>query len=247
MKILVTVKKTIDYNVQAQIASDGKSVVEDGVKMGFNPFCEIALEEAIRIAEKHPDVEITALTIGGDTEHDILRKSMAMGAHRSVLIEADNTLDTLHKAKILSAYIAKEHYDIILMGKQSIDGDHNHIPQMLSALLSWDMGLFCSEIEIKDKSIFIKREVDEGIISQTINLPCILSSDLRLNTPRFIPLPKIIQAKTKPIEKISLNSLEVDYTPEIERTALSLPEKRQKGEMVEDLDQLIEILKGVLK
>ena len=246
MKILVCLKKTLDYNVNPQIAPDQKSIVEVGVKMSTNPFCEIALEAAIRLYEINPNIEIHAITIGPESHQDILKRALAMGAHQAHLLKCDAPLSTLQKAKILKTYIEKSPYDLVLMGKQSIDQDHNHIPQMLGALLNWDTGLFCSKITINEGHLEVDREVDEGLCQRKMKLPCILSSDLRLNEPRFIPLPKIIQAKNKPINIIGTDAMMVK-APELVRTQLELPAARQKGTSTKDLSEFLAQLKEVLK
>lgn len=248
MKILVPLKKAIDYNVPAQIAADGKSVITQGVKMSTNPFCDIALEEAIRCAEKNPDIQITALTIGDESQTDTLKRAMAMGAHSATLIRSDMTEhETLHKAKLLHAFLQKEPHDLVIMGKQSIDGDHNHIPQMLGALLEWNTGLFCSEIELDHSTVTVKREIDEGLAMNTLQIPCILSCDLRLNEPRFIPLPKILMAKNKPITIVEENTLDVAHTKQVERLTLSLPIPRKKGKITHDFDEFVSQLREILK
>lgn len=247
MKILVCLKKTLDYNVKPQIAPDQLSIIETGVKMSTNPFCEIALEAAIQIYEHHPTADIHAITIGPESHENILKRALAMGAHHAHLLKHDQALSTLQKAQILKSYIEKNAFDLILMGKQSIDHDHNHVPQMLGALLGWDTGLFCSKISIHDNQLTIEREVDEGLCRRNINLPCVLSSDLRLNEPRFIPLPKIIQAKNKPVHVLAIDSVLKDTAPKLIRTGLEMPVARSKGQVTSDLSEFLVQLKEALK
>ena len=247
MKILVCLKKTLDYNVNPQIAPDQQSIVETGVKMSTNPFCEIALEAAIQLHENNPTIEIHALCIGPESHQDILKRALAMGAHHAHLLKCEHPLSTLEKAQLLKTYIENHPYDLVLMGKQSIDQDHNHIPQMLGALLNWDTGLFCSKIILNNDHLTVEREIDEGLCQRNIQLPCILSSDLRLNQPRFISLPKIIQAKNKPVAIIQADSLLKGTGPKLTRTKLELPPARKKGTTTNDLSEFLSQLKEVLK
>ena len=247
-KILVPIKKVVDYNVQVRPTPDNKGVDIANVKMGMNPFDEIALEEAVKIKEKNPDTAVISITVGKNTVQDVLRSSLAFGADRSILVETELDLGPLQIAKILQNIVESEHPDLIIMGKQAIDDDCNQTGQMLAGMLGWPQATFISEINIHEKEVFLKREIDSGIEELKTALPCVVTVDLRLNNPRFISLPNIIKAKKKEIKVIDANELNLDLSRKTQITEINEPKQREKGEIVQNVDKLIDSLKksGVL-
>ncbi len=249
MKILVAIKRTIDHNVKINVLPGNKGVELDNIKMSMNPFCKIAVEEAIRLKEAGIASEIVAVTLGIDKCQDILRAAQAMGIDRSILIETEETnLEPLAIAKTLKEIVNKENPNLILMGKQSIDAYNNQTGQMLAALLGWGQGTFASKIEKNDdNTINVTRKTDEG--SEVLNLktPCVITADLNLNKPRYASLPNIIKASKKPLEIISINDLEVDITPRITTIEIVKPMPRPKGIKVDSVTELIDKLKNEAK
>ncbi len=247
MKILVPVKRVVDYNVKVRVKSDQSGVELENVKMSMNPFDEIAIEEALRIKEKNIASEVIAISIGNTQVQETIRNALAMGADSGIFVNADNNLEPLSIAKILSSVVNKINPDIVIMGKQAIDDDMNATGQMLSALLGWSLSTFASKIEI-DKSIAkVSREVDEGIEHLEIKLPAIITTDLRLNEPRYASLPNIMKAKKKPIEEIMVQDLGIEISQKLEIVKVEEPKKRESGIMVKSVDELLEKLTNEAK
>ncbi len=247
MKILVPVKRVVDYNVKVRVKNDQSGVELENVKMSMNPFDEIAIEEALRIKEKNIASEVIAISIGKTQVQETIRNALAMGADSGIFVNADNNLEPLSIAKILSSVVNKTKPDIIIMGKQAIDDDMNATGQMLSALLGWSLATFASKIEI-DKSIAkVSREVDEGIEHLEIKLPAIITTDLRLNEPRYASLPNIMKAKKKPIEEIMVQDLGIEISQKLEIVKVEEPKKRESGIMVKSVDELLEKLTNEAK
>ena len=247
MKILVAVKRVIDYNVQIRIKTDGSSVETENVKMSMNPPDENAVEEALRIKEAGKAEEIIIVSIGEEKSKETIRTALAMGADRGIFVSAPADIEPINVAKILQKIVEKENPSIVLMGKQAIDDDCNQTGQMLSALLGWSQGTFISKIEVGDSNISITREIDEGLEMLKLNLPSIITCDLRLNEPRYASLPNIMKAKKKPIEDLTKEDLGVDITPRIKQLQVEEPPKREKGIMVKDVAELVQKLKNEAK
>ena len=247
MKLLVTVKRVIDYNVQIRVKADGSGVEKDNVKMSMNPPDENAVEEALRIKEAGKADEIIILSIGNDKAQETIRTALAMGADRGIHIKTDNDLEPLAISKIISKVAEEEKPSIILMGKQAIDDDCNQTGQMLAALLNWPQATFASKIEVKDKSLEVTREVDEGLETIETNIPSIVTCDLRLNEPRYASLPNIMKAKKKPIEEIAASDLGVDTSPRVEQIKVEEPPKRKAGIKVANVAELVQKLKNEAK
>lgn len=247
MKILVAVKRVIDYNVKARIKSDGSAVDLANVKMAINPFCEIAVEEAVRLKEKGVATEIVVVSIGPQAAQEQIRTALALGADRGILITVDNDLEPLAVAKCLKAVVDKEQPDMVLMGKQSIDGDNNQAGQMLAALSGYPQGTFASVVDIADGAIEVTREVDGGLQTLKLNLPAIVTTDLRLNEPRYASLPNIMKAKSKPMETTNPEELGVDVSPRTTLLKVETPAQRQEGVKVADVAELLEKLKNEAK
>ena len=243
MKILVTVKRVIDYNVQVRVKSDGSGVEKENVKMSMNPPDENAVEEALRIKEAGKADEIIVLSIGQEKCQETIRTGLAMGADRGILVKTSDEVEPLAISKIVSKIVEIEQPGLILMGKQAIDDDSNQTAQMTSAILGWPQATFASKIEIDDSTATITREIDEGLERIKVKLPFIASCDLRLNEPRYASLPNIMKAKKKPIDIKSSEELGVDVTPRIENIKISEPPTRQKGVMVTDVAELVQKLK----
>jgi electron transfer flavoprotein beta subunit len=248
MKILVSIKRVVDYNVRVQIKSDGSGIETDGIKMSMNPFDEIAVEEAIRIKEAGQAQEIIVASIGSDASQEQLRSALAMGADAAILIKTDDAIQPLTAAKALAALVAKEKPDLVLMGKQAIDDDACQTPQMLAALLDWPQATFASHIVIADGKAEVVREVDAGLETVSVDLPAVISTDLRLNEPRYIKIPQIMKAKTKPLHSFSFDDLGITPAPALKLLNTSLPPPRQPGIKVNSVADLVEALKerGVL-
>jgi len=243
MKVLVAVKRVVDYKVQIRVKSDQSGVETQNVKMSVNPPDENAIEEAIKLKEQGIATETIAVSIGDDKSQDVLRTAMAMGLDRSILAKTDQLLEPLAVAKVLKSIVDKEKPDLVLLGKQAIDDDANQTGQMLSALLNWPQGCFISKLKIENKLLTISREIDEGIENLEINLPAILTCDLRLNTPRFASLPNIMKAKKKPLEIVDVGELGIDISPKIKTLKVTEPAGRKAGMMVSDVKELIQKLK----
>ena len=247
MKLLVTVKRVIDYNVQIRVKADGSGVEKDNVKMSMNPPDENAVEEALRIKEAGKADEIIILSIGNDKAQETIRTALAMGADRGIHIKTDNDLEPLAISKIISKVAEEEKPSIILMGKQAIDDDSNQTGQMTSALLNWPQATFASKIEIDGQNAIVTREIDEGLERIKVSIPFVASCDLRLNEPRYASLPNIMKAKKKPINTKEASSLGINIEPRIEQIKVEEPPVRQKGIMVSDVAELVPKLKHEAK
>ncbi|MBR7621567.1 electron transfer flavoprotein subunit beta/FixA family protein [Phenylobacterium sp. 20VBR1] len=248
MKVLVPVKRVIDYNVKARVKSDQSGVDLANVKMSMNPFCEIAVEEAVRQKEKGVATEVVAVSIGPIQAQETLRTALAMGADRAILIQTDQDPEPLAVAKLLAAIIGEESPDVVIMGKQAIDGDNNATGQMLAALLDWPQATFANSIELNAGDAKVGREVDGGIQTLDVTLPAIITADLRLNEPRYASLPNIMKAKKKPLDVKDAASLGVDTAPRLKVIKVTEPPKRGGGIKVESAADLVTNLKtaGVL-
>ena len=247
MKALVAVKRVIDYNVKARVKADGSGVDLANVKMSMNPFDEIAVEEAIRLKEKGVVSEIIAVSLGVTQCQETLRTALAMGADRAILVESDAELQPLAVAKLLQAVAAKEAPQLIILGKQAIDDDSNQTGQMLAALLGWSQATFASKVEVADGRAKVTREVDGGLETLSIKLPAIVTTDLRLNEPRYATLPNIMKAKKKQFDVIKPADLGVDVTPRLITLKVVEPPKRKGGVMVKDVAELVAKLKHEAK
>jgi electron transfer flavoprotein beta subunit len=247
MKILVAVKRVVDYNVKVRPKSDNTGVDLANVKMSLNPFCEIAVEEAVRLKEKSVATEIVAVTVGATQSQEQLRSALAIGADRAILIESDDVMEPLAIAKCLKAVCDSESPDLILMGKQAIDGDNNQTGQMLAALAGYSQATFASEIAVDAGKAQVTREVDGGLQTLSVSLPAIVTADLRLNEPRYASLPNIMKAKKKQLDVMTAADLGVDTSPRVTMLGVELPAERQAGIKVEDVAQLVDKLKNEAK
>ena len=247
MKILVAVKRVIDYNVQIRVKEDGTGVHTDNVKMATNPPDDNAVEEAVKIKESGKAKEVIAVTIGEEKAQETVRKALAVGVDRGIHVKTDSYVEPLGVAKILKKIVEKEKPDLIFMGKQAIDDDCNQTGQMLGAMLNWAQGTFVSKIELKEKTIQVTREIDEGLETLEINLPAVVTCDLRLNEPRYASLPNIMKAKKKPLEQINASDLGVDIKPRIEQIKVEEPPKRKAGIKVSSVVELVQKLKNEAK
>ncbi len=247
MKILVAVKRVVDYNVKVRPKSDNTGVDLTNVKMSLNPFCEIAVEEAVRLKEKGVATEIVAVTVGATQSQEQLRSALAIGADRAILIESDDVMEPLAIAKCLKAVCDSESPDLILMGKQAIDGDNNQTGQMLAALAGYSQATFASEIAVDAGKAQVTREVDGGLQTLSVSLPAIVTADLRLNEPRYASLPNIMKAKKKQLDVMTAADLGVDTSPRVTMLGVELPAERQAGIKVEDVAQLVDKLKNEAK
>jgi electron transfer flavoprotein beta subunit len=247
MKVLVTVKRAIDSNVKARVKPDQSGVDLANVKMAMNPFDEIAVEEAVRLKEKGVATEIVAVSVGPAQAGETLRTALAMGADRAILIQTTEDLEPLAVAKVLKAVIGKESPDLVIMGKQAIDGDNNATGQMLATLLDWPQATFASAVEVSGKKAKVTREVDGGLQTLEIDLPGIVTADLRLNEPRYASLPNIMKAKKKPLDVVKPADLGVDPAPRLATVKVAEPGKRKAGVMVKDVTELVDKLKNEAK
>ena len=247
MKILVAVKRVIDYNVQVRVKEDGTGVVTDNVKMSSNPPDDNAIEEAVKIKESGKATEIVAITVGEEKAQETVRKALAVGADRGILIKTDGIVEPLAVAKALQKIVEKEKPDLVFMGKQAIDDDCNQTGQMLSALLNWPQATFASKIEVKEKILEVTREVDEGLEMIEVNLPAIVTCDLRLNEPRYASLPNIMKAKKKPLEILTAADLGVDTALRVQQIKVEEPPKRKAGIKVANVAELVSKLKNEAK
>ena len=247
MKILVAVKRVIDYNVQIRVKEDGSGVVTDNVKMSTNPPDDNAVEEAVKIKETGKATEVIAVTIGEEKAQETVRKALAVGADRGIHVKADGILEPLMVSKLLQKVVDKEKPDLVLMGKQAIDDDCNQTGQMLSALLNWPQATFASKIDVKDNKLEVVREVDEGLETIEISLPAVVTCDLRLNEPRYASLPNIMKAKKKTIDLLSASDLGVDISPRIQQIKVEEPPKRKAGIKVANVAELVQKLKNEAK
>jgi len=244
MKILVPVKRVVDYNVKIRVKADGSGVELANVKMSMNPFDEIAVEEAIRIKEAGQAEEIIAITIGPQKAQETIRTALAMGADRGILVETEETVEPLAVAKILKAVVEAEKPEIVIMGKQAIDDDSNQTGQMLAAILGWPQGTFASQIELGGGNVQVTREVDGGLQTVDLELPAVVTTDLRLNEPRYASLPNIMKAKKKPLDVKSVADYGVDVSARLKVLETREPPKRESGVMVAGVDELIDKLKN---
>ena len=247
MKILVAVKRVIDYNVQIRVKEDGSGVVTDNVKMSTNPPDDNAIEEAVKIKEAGKASEIIAVTVGEEKAQETVRKALAVGADRGIHVKVDSVLEPLAVSKILKKIVEKENPDLVFMGKQAIDDDCNQTGQMLAAHLNWPQATFASKIEVKEKSLEVTREIDEGLETIEVNIPAIVTCDLRLNEPRYASLPNIMKAKKKPLEQINASDLGVDTKARIEQIKVEEPPKRKAGIKVANVSELVQKLKNEAK
>ena len=249
MKVLVPVKRVVDYNVKIRVKADGSGVELANVKMSMNPFDEIAVEEAIRLKEKGTVSEIVAVSIGPQQAQETLRTALAMGADRAILVKTDVNCEPLAVAKILKAVVERENPNLVILGKQAIDDDSNQTGQMLAALLGWPQGTFAFRLDFAEGAVDVTREVDGGLQTVSLKLPAIVTTDLRLNEPRYASLPNIMKAKKKPLEELTPEGLGIDVTPKLTVLKVAEPPGRQAGVKVgsaADLVQKLKIEAGVL-
>ena len=244
MKVLVAVKRTIDPNVKVRVKSDQSGVETANVKMAMNPFCEIAVEEAVRMKEAGSAEEVVAVSAGADKAQETLRTTLAMGADRAVHIVTDEELQPLAVARLLKVIADEEQPGLVILGKQAIDDDSNQTGQMLAALLGWPQATFASEIVFKDGTADVTREIDGGLETLNVNLPAVVTTDLRLNEPRYASLPNIMKAKKKPIDQIAVDELGVDVAPRLETLKVEDPPARAGGRKVASVEELVDKLKN---
>ena len=247
MKVLVPIKRVVDYNVKVRAKSDETGPDLANVKMAINPFCEIAVEEAVRLKESGSAQEVIAVSIGSNACQEQLRTALALGADRAILVDTELEVEPLGVAKLLKAVVEKEQPDLIILGKQAIDDDSNQTGQMLASLLSCAQGTFASEIKIEGEKINVTREVDGGLQTVSLDLPAVVTTDLRLNEPRYASLPNIMKAKKKPLDILTPEELNVDASPRLETLKVSPPPERAAGVIVESVDELVEKLKNEAK
>ena len=244
MKILVAVKRVIDYKASIRVKSDGSGVETNNVKMSMNPFDEIAVEEAVKLKEQGKASEVIVVSIGSDACQETLRTALAMGADRGILIKTDTEIQPLAAAKILKTIAQQESPQLIILGKQAIDTDNNQVGQMLAALLDWSQGSFASKLNFHDEGVSVTREIDGGLETLFLTLPAVITTDLRLNEPRYISLPNIVQAKRKPIAIVTIESLNLDLAPRVKTLKVTAPEKRRSGVRLENAVELVKRLKN---
>ena len=247
MKILIPIKRVNDYNVKVRPNQANTDVDLSNVKMAMNPFCEIAVEEAIRLKEAGKADEIVVVTIGDDKHQEQLRTALALGADRALLVKTDSTLQPLDVAKILTKVYEKEAANLVIMGKVGIDGDHNQTGQMFAALTKLPQATFASKVEIDGNNVQVTREIDGGLETLAAEMPAVITTDLRLNEPRYASLPNIMKAKRKPLEELSLEELGVDVETKVNTIKVESPPERQEGVKVETVDQLVDKLKNEAK
>ena len=247
MKVLVAVKRVVDYNVKVRPKSDGSGVDLNNVKMSINPFCEIAVEEAVRLKEAGTATEVVVVSIGAKGCQEQIRTALALGADRGIHVETDAELQPLPIAKLLKAVVDKEEPQLVILGKQSIDGDNNQTGQMLGALAGMPQGTFASEVKVDGDSVNVTREIDGGLQTVKLALPAIVTTDLRLNEPRYASLPNIMKAKKNPMDVHTPEDLGVDITPHLTILSVEPPAERQAGIKVEDVAQLVDKLKNEAK
>tara|TARA_B100001063_G_C16729764_1_gene538611 strand:+ start:334 stop:1083 length:750 start_codon:yes stop_codon:yes gene_type:complete len=247
MKVLVAVKRVIDYNVKVRVKPDNSGVDLTNIKMAMNPFCEIAVEEAVRLKEKGVASEIVVVSIGPKVAQEQIRTSLALGADRGILIETDEDVQSLQVAKLLKAVVDKEAPQLVILGKQSIDSDNNQTGQMLAALTGMGQGTFASEVAVEGDKVNVTREVDGGLMTVGLNLPAVVTTDLRLNEPRYASLPNIMKAKKKPLETVSPADLGVDIASNVKVVKVEEPATRSAGVKVADVAELVDKLKNEAK
>lgn len=244
MKILVAVKRVVDYNIKVRVKPDGLNVDIDGVKMGINPFDENAVEEALRLKEKGVATEVVVVSLGTVANQDVLRHSLAMGADRAILMETNADLQPLGVAKLLKVIVEREQPELIILGKQAIDDDAGQAGQMLAALLNYPQGTFASTVQVEGNEVVVIREVDGGTETIALELPAVITADLRLNDPRFVKLPNLMMARKKPIEKIKASELGVDIAPRLNLIQVSEPAPRKTGIRVGSVEELLNKLRA---
>jgi len=247
MKILVPIKRVVDYNVKVRPLSDNTDVDLNNVKMSVNPFCEIALEEAVKLKEAGQATEVVAVSVGKADSQEQLRTALALGADRATLVETDSLLEPLAIAKVLQKIVEDEKPDLIILGKQAIDGDNNQTGQMLGALLDYPQATNASEVKLASSSVQVTREIDGGLQTLELNIPAIITTDLRLNEPRYASLPNIMKAKKKELNIISINDTGVSVDPRTELISVELPPSREAGVIVETVEELVDKLKNEAK
>lgn len=245
MKVLVAIKRVVDANVKVRVSGDAVDL--SNVKMAMNPFCEIAVEEAVRLKEKGVVSEIIAVAIGDKASQEQLRTAMALGADRSILVETDEQVSSLGVAKALKALVDKEQPQLVILGKQSIDGDNNQTGQMLAALAGMGQGTFASEVNVEGESVKVTREIDGGLQTVDLKLPAVVTTDLRLNEPRYASLPNIMKAKKKPLDTVTAADLGVDLAPRNKTVKVAPPAERSAGITVADVAELVDKLKNEAK
>lgn len=244
MKVLVPVKRVIDADIRIRVKSDLSGVETGGVKMSMNPFCEIAVEEAVRLRESGIASEVVVVSIGAVQCQEVIRTALAMGADRGTLIETDTVFPPLTIARILRVLVDKESPDLVILGKQSIDGDNNQTGQMLAGLLGWPQGTFISKLEIKDGNITVTREIDGGMETLSLNMPAVITTDLRLNEPRYVRLPNLMKAKKASLEILKVSDLDIDISTGLRVLKLEEPPLRKKGTRVSSVQELLHKLRG---
>lgn len=244
MKVLVAVKRVVDYNVKIRVKADNTGVDLANVKMSMNPFDEIAVEEALRLREAGTATEVVALSVGPQAAQETIRTALAMGADRGILIKTDQEVEPLGVAKLMNAVVDEEKPDLVIVGKQAIDDDSNQTGQMLAALLGWSQGTFASEVNLEGGTAKVTREIDGGLQTLDLKMPVVVTTDLRLNEPRYASLPNIMKAKKKPIDEKSPEDLGVDIAPRLTTLKVEEPAKREAGVMVESVSELVEKLKN---
>ena len=247
MKILVAVKRVVDANVKVRVKGDGSGMETANLKMSMNPFDEIAVEEAVRLKEAGSATEIVAVSMGPSACQETLRSAMAMGADRAILVQTDAELQPLAVAKLFAAIVKKEEPQVVIMGKQAIDDDANQTGQMLAALTGWPQGTFASKVTLAGDNAEVVREIDGGLETVSLKLPAIITTDLRLNTPRYVTLPNIMKAKKKPLENIKPEDIGVDVTPRLKTLKVTEPPKRGAGQKVKTVEELVDKLKNEAK
>ena len=247
MKVIVPIKRVVDYNVKVRPLNDESGVDLNNVKMSINPFCEIAVEEAVRLKEAGSATEIVAVTVGSQASQEQLRTALALGADKAVLLETNDDVEPLGIAKLLAKLCEEEKPDLIILGKQAIDGDNNQTGQMLAALLGFPQATFASELKINDGVATVTREIDGGLQTIAVNLPAIVTTDLRLNEPRYASLPNIMKAKKKELNVIDASSLGIDFVSRLTTLKVELPPSRDAGVKVESVEELVDKLKNEAK
>ena len=247
MKVLVPVKRVVDYNVKVRVKADGSGVETANVKMSMNPFDEIAVEEAVRLKEAGTVTEIVAVSIGTSASQETLRTALALGADRAILVETPVETQPLAVARVIEQLVAKEQPQLVIMGKQAIDDDFNQTGQMLAALLGWSQATFASKVVIEGEGAQVTREIDGGLETLAVKLPAVITTDLRLNEPRYVTLPNIMKAKKKPLENIKPEDIGVDVTPRLKTLKVSEPPKRSAGQKVKSVEELVDKLKNEAK
>lgn len=247
MKVLVPVKRVIDYNVKVRVKADHSGVDLANTKMAINPFCEIAVEEAVRLQEKGIATEIVVVSIGDKSCQEQIRTALALGADRGIQIDTEENLDSLQVAKLLKKVVEEEQPELVILGKQAIDSDNNQTGQMLSALMGWPQGTFASNVDVSEGKVAVTREVDGGLQTVALNLPAVVTTDLRLNEPRYAKLPNIMKAKRKPLDVKAASDFGVALSSKVKTLKVEPPKQREGGVMVESVDELVEKLRSEAK